>query len=78
MHRRRGDRAAAVVCGDGAELGREAEDEESLLVYVPKPIEALLRNLHCAVCLQVLDRTVTAPCMHRFCQECVEKCTWLA
>jgi hypothetical protein len=34
---------------------------------------SVLHSLHCAVCLHVLDKTVAAPCLHRFCQECVEK-----
>ena len=28
----------------------------------------VLRMLRCAVCLGIVDRCVTAPCMHRFCQ----------
>ena len=34
-----------------------------------------LEELRCAVCLGYLDRCVTSPCMHRFCQGCIEK--WL-
>ena len=44
-------------------------------LHVTPTVAALLGQLHCAVCLNVLDRTVAAPCMHRFCQECIEK--WL-
>lgn len=32
-----------------------------------------LEELRCAVCLGYLEQCVTAPCMHRFCQGCVEK-----
>ena len=35
----------------------------------------LLQQLRCSVCLGYLDRCVTSPCVHRFCQGCIEK--WL-
>ena len=34
-----------------------------------------LEQLKCGVCLEYLDRCVTSPCLHRFCQGCIEK--WL-
>lgn len=48
---------------------------DGVQIYVSSSVAALLRHLTCAICLQVLDKTVTAPCMHRFCRDCVEK--WL-
>ena len=44
-----------------------------LQVMVDTRIAGILKNLHCSVCLSVLSSTVAAPCMHRFCQDCVEK-----
>ena len=57
------------------ELELEGEEDVTQQVRVSGSVGGLLHFLHCAVCLQVLERTVVAPCMHRFCQECVEK--WL-
>ena len=57
------------------EIELEAEEDVTQQVRVSGSVGGLLHFLHCAVCLQVLERTVVAPCMHRFCQECVEK--WL-
>ena len=57
------------------ELELEYEEDVTQQVRVSGTVGGLLHFLHCAVCLQVLERTVVAPCMHRFCQECVEK--WL-
>jgi len=53
----------------------EAAEDHTKYVQVSGYVGDLLQTLRCAVCLEVLERAVAAPCMHRFCQECVEK--WL-
>ena len=74
LTRRRGGRAPRYI-----ELQRQREKEEeednALQVLVNGEAAGVLNLLRCAVCLEVLEKTVAAPCLHRFCQACVER--WL-
>ena len=53
----------------------EAEPAAPNSVWIWSEAASILRQLRCAICLGYVDRAVTAPCMHRFCQGCIEK--WL-
>lgn len=60
------DARLAQQAGEGGEAG---------LVWMTAEAAGVLDLLRCSVCLGYLDRTLVAPCMHRFCAPCVEK--WL-
>ena len=49
------------------ELDDEDDDGPGQL-WLQQEAATLLKTLRCAVCLGIIDRAVTAPCMHRFCQ----------
>ena len=55
------------------EAAAEAQEWGPGAVWVTGFAADALEELRCAVCLGYLDQCVTAPCMHRFCQGCVEK-----
>lgn len=40
---------------------------------VTLPWNALNDQLKCPVCLSIITETMTTPCMHRFCAECISK-----
>mmetsp|Transcript_36417 Transcript_36417/g.88624 ORF Transcript_36417/g.88624 Transcript_36417/m.88624 type:complete len:1004 (-) Transcript_36417:115-3126(-) len=48
-------------------------DDDTHELWVDKEAAAMLRLLKCAVCLGTLNGAVAVPCMHRFCQACIEK-----
>eukprot|EP00962_Isochrysis_galbana_P026478 scaffold8224_cov118-Isochrysis_galbana.AAC.23 len=58
-----------------AERTGDQDGDQAKLVWMTAEAAGTLDLLRCSVCLGYLDRTLAAPCMHRFCQDCVEK--WL-
>ena len=55
------------------EAEAEAQEWGPGAVWVTGYAADALEELRCAVCLGYVEQCVTAPCMHRFCQGCVEK-----
>ena len=70
---------AAETAAKAAAAEAAAIAAEALVDWGPGPIwvagfaAEALEQLKCGVCLEYLDRCVVSPCLHRFCQGCIEK-----
>jgi hypothetical protein len=40
---------------------------------IQRPMNALLQCFRCAICLETIYKAVVVECLHRFCEECIER-----
>ena len=55
-------------------LGWETPQKSVILARAPMKLEVVRHDTRCAVCWGTLKKVkVVSPCLHRFCQGCIEE-----